>query len=47
VRVDLGLNALELALALEQRDPVAKVSRRSHRVSLGRARSAALLPATA
>ena len=30
VRVDLGGDANELALALEQRDPVAKVGRRGH-----------------
>src|SRR5207237_2960423 len=30
IRIDLGADAGELALALEQRDPVAQVARRAH-----------------
>ena len=36
VGVDLGGDALQLALALEERDPLAEVSRRRHAVSLRR-----------
>ena len=36
VRIDLGGDANELTLALEERDPVAKIGRRSHNFSLWR-----------